>query len=193
MALTKLNPHAARTTLIVLSVAVLVAACASSTSSSSTSAAASGSSTASRPAIAACLRKHGINFPAGRRPDGGTPPSGTPGAGSATPPAGAPPAGAPPSGFPGGAAGGSKFRAALKACGANLPAGRRPAQFSRQRIQKYVTCVHQHGYDLPNPNLSGNGPVFPSKIRSNAKFQAASKACQSLLAPPQPGGGSSST
>jgi hypothetical protein len=185
---TKLNPRAVRTTLIALSVAVLVAACGSSTSSSSTSAAASGSSTASRPAIAACLRKHGINLPAGRRPGAGAPPSGTPGAGSATPPAGAP-----PSGFPGGAAGSSKFRAALKACGANLPAGRRPAQFSRQRIQKYVTCVHQHGYDLPTPNLSGNGPVFPSKIRSNAKFQAASKACQSLLAPPQPGGGPSST
>jgi hypothetical protein len=85
--------------------------------------------------------------------------------------------------------GGSKFRSALKACGANFPArGRRPG-FSRQTIQKYVTCVRQHGYNLPNPNFSGNGPVFPSNIRSNAKFQSASKTCQSLLAPAPGAGG----
>ena len=49
-----------------------------------------------------------------------------------------------------------------------------------------MTCVRQHGYNLPNPNFSGKGPVFPANIQNNAKFQAASRACQSLLVPPRP-------
>jgi hypothetical protein len=75
----------------------------------------------------------------------------------------------------------------MKACGAKLPSGRQSATFSRQGIQKYVTCVRKHGYDLPNPNYSGHGSVFPASIRSNSKFQAASRPCQSLL---RPAGGS---
>jgi hypothetical protein len=47
--------------------------------------------------------------------------------------------------------------------------------------------VNSHGYKLPQPNFSGNGPVFPASIRSNRKFQAASQQCQTLLAPAQPG------
>jgi len=35
--------------------------------------------------------------------------------------------------------------------------------------------------------------VFPSNIRNNAKFQAASRACQSLLVPPRPNGSGSGT
>jgi hypothetical protein len=179
-------PRVARTALAALAVAALVAACGSSaTNSSSTSASAS----TSRKALTTCLRKHGVTLPAGRRPGAGGPPAGAPSGGSGAPPAGGPPSG---SGFPGGGAGGSKLRAALKACGANFPAGgRRPGfrpRISRQTIQKYVTCVRRHGYNLPNPNFSGNGSVFPSNIRSNAKFQSASKACQSLLAPASPGG-----
>jgi hypothetical protein len=53
--------------------------------------------------------------------------------------------------------------------------------------------VRQHGYNLPSPNLSGKGAVFPSTIRSNPAFQAASRACQSLLFPNRGAGGTSST
>jgi hypothetical protein len=40
---------------------------------------------------------------------------------------------------------------------------------------------------MPAPNFSGKGAVFPANIRSNAKFQAASRACQNLLVPPRGG------
>jgi hypothetical protein len=85
--------------------------------------------------------------------------------------------------LPGGGAPNSKLQAALKACGANFPAGGRRPALSNQAIQKYTACVRSHGYKLPKPNLSGRGPVFPSSVQSNAKFQTASKACQNLLAP----------
>ena len=164
----------------------LLTACGSSAGSkSSSSASASATGTGNRAALVACLRKHGVNLPAG----GGASSGGAPGAG--TPPTGnggAPPAGgaggAPPSGFPGGGAGGSKFQAAFKACGAKFPSrGPGAGNFSRQNIQRYVTCVRQHGYHLPNPNFSGKGSVFPASVRSNSKFQSASRACQSLLRP----------
>jgi hypothetical protein len=175
----------ARTTIAPLALVAIVAACgSSSTNTSSNSASAGARTSASRTSLAACLRQHGITLPAGRRPGAGRPPAGAPGGGSGSPPTGGPPSG---SGFPGGGAAGSKLRAALKACGANFPAGGRRPGVSRQSIQRYVTCVRQHGYNLPNPNFSGNGPVFPSNIRSNAKFQSASEACQSLLAPAQGG------
>jgi hypothetical protein len=192
----KLTPRALQTALALVALATLAAGCgSSSSSSSSTSTSAAAGSSSERTALAACMKKHGITLPAGRGPGAGAPPGGAPGAGSGNPPAdapgsgsGTPPAGGPPAGgFPGGAAGNSKVRAALKACGANFPAGGRRGGFNRQNIQKYVTCVRQHGYNLPNPNFSGNGPVFPANIRSNKKFQSASKACQSLLAPPRSG------
>jgi hypothetical protein len=202
MKMIKLTPRASQTALVLVALATLAAGCGSSSSSSSSSSSTSAStgsgSSKGRAALAACLKQHGVTLPAGRGPGAGAPPGGAPGAGSGNPPAGAPgsgsgnpPAGGPPGGFPGGAAGNSKFRAAFKACGANFPAGRRSG-FNRQTIQKYVTCVRNHGYNLPNPNFSGNKPVFPANIRSNKKFQSASKACQSLLAPPQGGASGSS-
>jgi hypothetical protein len=165
--------------LALLALCALLSACGSNSSSkTSSSASASAKTGGNRAALVACLRKHGVNLPA----SGGAPGGGAPGAGGGTPPGAS--GGAPPSGFPGGSAGGSKFRAAFKACGANFPAGRPGSGgFSRQNIQKYVTCVRQHGYQLPNPNFSGSGSVFPANVRSNAKFQAASRACQSLLRP----------
>jgi hypothetical protein len=90
-----------------------------------------------------------------------------------------------------------KMRAAFQACGAQFGFGAGGRGFrgrlSHTAITKYVTCVRQHGYNLPNPNFSGTGPIFPRNIQSNAKFQAASRACQSLLIPPRPGGGTTST
>ncbi len=182
----------------------LIAACgsssSSSTGSSSKTTASSGSSSSgigrgANATLAACLRKHGVSFTAGGgAPGGGTPPSGAPGSGG-TPAGAGSTTGGPPSGVPGSRAGGSKFQAALKACGAKLPSGASPRStgFSRQAIQKYVSCVRQHGYKLLNPNLSGTGPVFPSSIRSNAKFQAASRRCQDLLAPAPGTGGPGSS
>ena len=163
----------------ITALAVLLAACGSSSSSSTSSSGSSpGAKSGNRTALTACLRKHGVTLPAGGKiPGGGTPPPA--GAGAGTAPTGA----KPPAGAPGGGAGGTKLQSALKACGAKFPARPGSAGFSHQAIQKYVTCVRQHGYNLPSANFSGRGSVFPSSVRSNPKFKAASRACQSLLTP----------
>jgi hypothetical protein len=164
----------------------LLAACGSSSSSSSSSttstaaAASGGQSSASRTALRKCLAQHGVKLPnrprtggSGQRPPGGY---------------GGPRAGG---GFFGRGNGGPsanpKLAAALKACGAGnfLRNGAR-FRLSSAALQKYVTCVRSHGYNLPKPNTSGKGPVFPASIRTNKKFLAASKVCQSLLVPQRP-------
>jgi hypothetical protein len=172
---------------VVLAAGGLIAACGSSSSTSTSSAAASattssttaGTNAASsrRAALAACLKQHGVNLPA--RPSGS---GGAGGGGSGTPGGGG-------RGFlfgGGGAAANPKLRAAFQACGARFGSGggRFRGRVSRQAITNYVMCVRQHGYNLPNPNFSGKGPVFPASIRSDPKFQSASRACQSILAPP---------
>jgi len=169
-----------------------LAACGSSSSSSSSSAKASANTgaAAGRSKLVACLKQHGVTLPSRPAGSGGQhfAPGGRKGA---------------PGGFFGGGGGsGGRFRsnpklaAAFKACGANFGGGRRFSAASRHAaILKFVTCVGQHGYKLPKPNLSGSGPVFPAKIASNPKFKSASRACQSVLAPPPggPPGQSSST
>jgi hypothetical protein len=176
--------------LAVIAAAVGLAACGSSTSSSSSSSGsgasansgAAGTGSARRAKLTACLKQHGVNLPARPRGVGGGYDFG-----------GGPPAngaGGPPSPGPGGPGGGGlaanpKFRAALQACGGGL--GRGFGGAPRQAaIKKFVTCVNQHGYKLPQPNLTGKGSVFPAGIQSNAKFQKASRACQSLLTPRVP-------
>jgi hypothetical protein len=188
--------------------ALVIAACGSSSGSSSSSSAAAGSSTsaaagagrgrfgnpAQRAKLIACLKQHGVTLPS--RPPGGGPPAGS---GSGAPPSGSGSAnGAPPAGgaggggrgfFGGGGPGANpKVRTALQACGANFGGRANPAARKAQ-VTKFVTCVSQHGYQLPKPNLSGNGAVFPSKIQSDPAFQKASRACASLLRPPGAGGG----
>lgn len=82
----------------------------------------------------------------------------------------------------------------MKACGANFrfrAGGHFAGRISHQAIDKYVACVRQHGYNLPAPNFSGKGSIFPANIRSNPKFVAASRSCQSLLIPPRPSSSSS--
>jgi hypothetical protein len=180
----------------------LLAACGSSSSTSSTpSAAAGGSSSgatgaagapANRAKLEACLKQHGVTLPtrpagAGRTGGGGSgaPPSGQGGSG--------PPSGSGSGnrrGFFGGGGGGGfranpKLRAAFQACGGVRGGfGRRGGSaLSHASIQKFVTCVRQHGYNLPQPNFSGKGAIFPAKIESNAKFQSASRACRSQLTP----------
>jgi hypothetical protein len=177
-------------TVAVLAVGGLIAGCGRSSDSSQTtpssttaSAAAGGAPIAARrAALAACLKQHGVNLPARPPGAGGQPP------GSGT---------TPRRGFFGGGGGfanNPKLRAAFQACGARFGfGGGQRFRLSRTAITKYVTCVRQHGYNLPNPTFSGKGPVFGANIRANAKFKAASRACQSLLAPPRPTGRTSTT
>lgn len=167
----------------VLITSCLIAACGSSASSSSSTtstsattqvaAAGNGQSSARRTALRNCLKAHGVTLPARR---GGS--------------AGGPPPGGGPGFFGGGGGGGAggfssnpKVRAAIQACGGGNFRGGRRAQFSHQAINSYVACVRRHGYNMPSPNFSGKGAVFPASIRSDAKFQAASRACQNLLFP----------
>ncbi len=176
---------------ILVIVPVCMAACGSSSSSSSTTsagasgAAASASRTADRAKLAACLKQHGVTLPA--RPAGGRPPAG--GAGGYGPPAGGGGffGGGSGRGGPGGRAANPKFRAAFQACGgaAGFRGRAGGARFrpTQAAITKFASCVKQHGYTLPKPNLSGKGAVYPASIERNAKFQAAARACQSVLRP----------
>jgi len=191
----------------VLVVALALAACGSSSNTSSSSGAAAASSSSSsgagsaanRTKFVSCLKAHGVTLPS--RPAGAHRPSG--GGEGGAPPGGG---GAPPSGGGGFGGGGGffgggggarsrfnnpKFQAAIKACGGG--------QFQRRRftpnkaaITKFVACVKQHGYNLPTPNFSGKGPIFPANIEKDKKFQTASRACASTLrpqgAPGAPGG-----
>ena len=162
-----------------------------------------------RSAFIACLRQHGVTLPRGRGRFGarsgtsttGPPPAAAPGGGfNGTPPAGAPPTGGGgeffgrgnPRGF---LAGNSKLAKAFRACGSKLGAGRfgpgrfggpggahaRPG-FSAAALKSYVACVRRNGYpQMPEPNTSGRAPVFPSSVAKNARFQAASAKCVSIL------------
>jgi hypothetical protein len=173
--------------------ALVLAACGSSSSTSSSSsgssssAAATGSGAAgtTRTKLTACLKAHGVTLPTrrtGTRPAGGY--GGYGGGGGFF--------------FGGGGAGASrfanpKFQAAFKACGG--AASFRPGNFARRAalshtaVTAFVACVDKHGYKMPAPNFSGKGPIFPKTVESNAKFQAASKACASTLRPAAAAGG----
>jgi len=178
-------PRGALFIIVALALGCVIAACGSASSGSSGSASASSSSTttsasaaagggassANRTKLEACLKSHGVTLPS--RPAGAPSGGGGTGTGTGTTGTGGPPRGG---GFFGGGRG----------FGGNF-AGR----ISHTTITKYVDCVRQHGYNLPNPNFSGKGSIFPSNIRTNPKFVSASKACQSILVPPRPGGGTS--
>ncbi len=175
--------------------ACLLAACGSSSSSSAASKSSGGSSTAAtsagggasttRTKLVACLKQHGVTLPA--RPGGFRRPN--PNGGGTNGGSGGGFFGGGGGFFGGGARGGGfranpKLAAAFKACGgANFPRRHFGAGNRRVVIDNFVKCVRQHGYNLPTPNFSGTGPVFPRSIESNAKFQAAAKACAKTLIP----------
>jgi hypothetical protein len=186
--------RARRITVLALTVGITalgVAACGSSSSSSTGSSSSSSSSAAAgaggtsrtgfdRTKLTACLKSHGVTLPsrpAGAGAGGGTPPSGS---GTRRPGGG---------GFFGGGAGGRfannpKLQAAFKACGGGQAVGGgRRFGLNHAAVTKFVACVKQHGYDLPAPNFSGKGAVFPASIEKNKKFQSASKACAADLRP----------
>lgn len=170
--------------------AALLAGCGGSSGDSSTE----GSSTASfgqagGPAsfelsedTRACLEEQGVELP--------DPGEGPPGGGA--PPEGGPPAGGPPQGF---GQGGEEMKEAFEECGAELPRGgpggppMDSAAF-RESIEEYAACMRENGYELPEPNVSGEGPVFKdSEVdREDPKFKSANEKCQSLLGAPEGGG-----
>jgi hypothetical protein len=190
----------------VLAVSGALVACGGSSGSGgggTTNAVASGPGAQLSSSDRECLQKHGLNFQAA---PGGAPPTGT----NAAPPSGATGTtrtyGGPPAGAAVGPGGGSgptqmpeNVRKAFQECGVQPPtfrAGGPPDVNSsayRQSVTRYVACVRQNGYEMPEPNLSGKGPVFDeSKVnRDDPKFQSASQKCQQLLAPPAQTQGSS--
>lgn len=191
----KVAPRAAASALIALGAGLCIAACGSSSNSSSTSSVAavttsstSSSGTANRAALVACLKSHGVSLPASGRF--------RPGAGTGTPPSGAAESGGAGRGFFGG--GNSKFATAFRDCakfGGGFGGGRFRVRFaaSHAAVTAFVACVKKNGYDLPAPNFSGKGSIFPSGIESNPKFVAASKACRGLLVPSRTSTSSSTT
>jgi hypothetical protein len=194
-------------TLIAVIGAICLAACGSSTSSSKTSSAAASGSTGSggsarptsaqRTKLQACLKQHGITLP-NRRAGGGPPPGGGTSTNGGTSGGTSTNRGGHGGGFfrgGGNSAQAKKLQAAFKACGANFGRGggrlrRGGGRPSAAALQKFTTCVAQHGYKLPKPSTSGKGPIFPRSIEGNAKFQSAAKACQSDLRPSGGAGGS---
>jgi hypothetical protein len=133
-----------------------------------------------------CLKEKGVELP---EPGQGGPPGGSFEGG---PPAGGPPSGGPPQGF---GKGGAKMKKALEECGAELPQGKPeggpPSSGAfRKSIKEYAACMSENGYELPEPDLSGEGPVFKeSEVdREDPKFEAANEKCQSLLGGPGGGG-----
>jgi hypothetical protein len=164
------------TVLVAVVASCILAACGSSSSSSSSSTRASTSgASAGRAKFAACMKAHGVTVPP--RPGGGG------GSGRGAPGGGGP-------GFFGGGgarpglAGNPKLQAAFRACSGTVPGRRLGSRPRRTAIETFVTCVRKHGYQLPQPNFSGRGSVFPARIARNPKFQAASRACASALRPP---------
>lgn len=180
----------------VVATALVLVACGSSSDTSSSSsrsggsasAAAGGANAAARTKFVACLKAHGVTLPnrppgARRRPNGGEGGGFGGGGGFFGGGGNGRPNGA---GGPGGA-GSSRFnnpkmRAALQACGGGRFPQRRSTP-NRAAVTKFVACVKQHGYNLPAPNFSGKGPIFPSSIERDKKFQAAVKPCASQLRP----------
>lgn len=169
---------------LVVLVAALLVGCGSSSGDSSGEESSTASSGAGGPGgfaeiseeTRACLEEQGVKLPdPGEGPPGG----------------GAPPEGAPPAGF---GEGGEEMKEALEECGAELPEGRPggPPMDSgafRGSIREYAACMGENGYELPEPNVSGEGPVFKESHvdREDPKFEAANEKCQSLLG--GPGGG----
>jgi hypothetical protein len=141
-----------------------------------------------------CLKEKGVELPGfkggeGGRPEGGEPPSGKAG----EMPEGA--EGGPPAGGFGGE-GSEEMTKAFEECGVEVPefkggtggAGGAPntnsAAFKKQ-VREYVACVKENGYELAEPNFTGEGPVFGKTESESAAFKKASASCQSLLGGPQ--------
>jgi hypothetical protein len=150
----------------------------------------------------ACLKEKGVELPEFKGGAGeGGPPSGEPPSGteSGEPPSGTEsgekPQGAPPAGGFGGE-GNEEMQKAFEECGVETPEfkggpggeGGAPnvnsAAFKKQ-VEEYVACVRENGYEIAEPDFSGEGPVFEKSESESAAFKKASAKCQSLLGGPQ--------
>jgi hypothetical protein len=173
----------------IVATALVLVACGSSSKTSSASSsgsaaagAAPGGAAANRSKLVACLKAHGVTLPkrpagAGPRANGGE--GGGFGGGGGFFGGGGANGGA---GGPGARFNNPKFRAAIQACGGNRFPQRR-FEPNKAAVTKFVVCVKQHGFNLPTPNFSGKGAIFPAAIARNKKFQAAARACASDLRP----------
>lgn len=145
----------------------------------------------------ACLKEKGVELPEFKGGgEGGPPAGGEPPEGFEPPEGGELPEGG-PSGAEG-APGGEKLeeqKAAFEECGVEIgggfkggPGGGKPntnsAAFKKQ-INEYVACVRENGYELAEPNFSGEGPIFEKAESESAAFKKASAQCQELLGGPQ--------
>jgi hypothetical protein len=143
-----------------------------------------------------CLKEKGVELPEFKGGEGGAPPQGgelpegfEPPEGGEPPQGGAPPGG----GFQGNAK-------AFEECGVELPEfkggpggkGGPPnmnsAAFKKQ-VKEYVACVRENGYELAEPNFSGEGPIFEKSESESAAFKKASEQCQGLFGGPRGGPG----
>jgi hypothetical protein len=184
--------------LCLLGTCLALAACGSS-GSGSTSASTTSSTSSSKAggasrfaSLRSCMKEQGITLPA--PPSGTTGRPGGPGAGAAGGP-GAGAAGGGPRGLqPPKGVSQSQFQAALKKCGAGNfggKAGGVNSASARAALTKYAACLRENGVNVPEPNTSGNGPVFNTKgiDTSSSTFKAAQSKCQSDLKGAFPGGG----
>jgi hypothetical protein len=142
----------------------------------------------------ACLKEKGVELPEFKGGEGGPPSSGEKPEGGEMPEGGAPEGGE--GGPPGGGFGGEgseEMKKAFEECGVETPEfkggpGGKPntnsAAFKKQ-VNEYVACVRENGYELGEPNFSGEGPVFEKAESESAEFKKASAQCQELLGGPQ--------
>jgi hypothetical protein len=181
-----------------------------STSESTTTASSSGSETATGEGkggmfniseeAKACLKEKGLELPGFKGGEGGPPGA----AEGEMPEPGEKPEGGemPEGGPPAGGFGGERSEEMTKAfeeCGVEMPefkggpggataGGTRPnvnsAAFKKQ-VKEYVACVRENGYELAEPNFSGEGPIFEKAESESAEFKKASAQCQELLGGPQ--------
>ncbi|MBS1890662.1 MAG: hypothetical protein JST59_05180 [Actinobacteria bacterium] len=145
-----------------------------------------------------CLKEKGVELP--EMGAGGEPPQGGENGEMPNPPEGG--EGTPPAaGMAPGGEGGEKMQKAFEECGVETPEFKggpggeggpnvNSAAFKKQ-VREYVACVKENGYELGEPNFSGEGPIFEKTESESTAFKEASAKCEGLLGGPSRGGGSS--
>jgi hypothetical protein len=129
----------------------------------------------------ACLKEKGLELPGFKGGEGGPP-------GGGERPEGGPPGGG--KGF--GGEHSEEMKQAFQECGVEFggfkggPGGEggkpnvNSAAFKKQ-IEEYAACVRENGYEIAEPNFSGEGPVFEKSESESAAFKKASASCETLL------------
>jgi hypothetical protein len=75
------------------------------------------------------------------------------------------------------------YAAVLRDCPVDFGAGlgHPLSRTARKIIHAYVVCVAEHGYKLPVPNTSGNGPVFRAGTERILRYHTTARDCGSIL------------